>query len=57
MLVTHTAKRRIKTKFDCRNAVCGNREQYANQNKGASTLYLNGNTPQSETDEISNSVC
>ena len=57
MLVSHTAKKRINTKFYCRNAMCGNREQYANQNKGASTLYLNGATPQSETNELSNSVC
>ena len=53
----HRAKERIKTKLDIRNAMCGNSEQYANQNKGASTLYLNGATPQSETDELPNSVC
>jgi len=57
MSVMHRAKERIKTKLDIRNAMCGNSEQYANQNKGASTLYLNGATPQSETDELPNSVC
>jgi len=37
--------------------MCVNIEQYVNQDKGASTLYLNGATPQSETAELSNSVC